>query len=69
MADKYPEGKMTQSDKGELQFKVVAYEGRVIMDWGRPVQWVGFRPFEARTVADALIRYAAEAENQVKDLK
>jgi hypothetical protein len=48
MADKYPEGKLTESDDGELEFKIAVFEERVIMDWGKPVQWIGLSPAGAR---------------------
>ncbi len=68
MADKYPEGKLTNSDDGELQFKIAVFEERVIMDWGKPVQWIGLRPAEARAIAASLIENAEEAEQQLKKL-
>jgi hypothetical protein len=67
MSNKYPEGKLTQSD-GELEFRITAVDGRVVMDWGQPVQWVGLTPSEARAIADALVRQAEEAERQIDDL-
>ena len=69
MPKKHPEGKLTQSDEGELEFKIAPFEGRVIMDWGKPVQWIGLAPSHARAIAAALIKNADEAEQQVKDLK
>jgi|RhiMetdeSRZDD1v2_1073273.scaffolds.fasta_scaffold195610_5 hypothetical protein len=38
------EGKLTQSDEGELEFKITPYKERVIMDWGKLVQWIGLTP-------------------------
>jgi hypothetical protein len=68
MPKRYPEGKLTQSDHGELEFRITAVDGRVVMDWGQPVQWVGLTPSEARAIADALVRQAEEAERQLDDL-
>jgi hypothetical protein len=68
MADKYneyPDGKIRPADKGELYFKVVAIEGRVIMDWGEAVKWIAMTPSNARTVAESLMRQAQEAEDQI----
>jgi hypothetical protein len=53
MSKKHSEGKLTQSDEGEFEFKIAPFEGPVIMDWGRPVQWIGLKPAEARGIADA----------------
>jgi hypothetical protein len=41
MARNHSEGKLTQSDEGELEFKITPYKGRVIMDWGKLAQWIG----------------------------
>jgi hypothetical protein len=68
MADKYPEGKLTENDEGELDFKIGVREGRVIMNWGKPVQWIGLRPVDARAMAASLIKNAEEAEQQLKTL-
>jgi hypothetical protein len=69
MAEKYPEGKITGSDEGELEFKIAVFEERVIMDWGKPVKWIGLRPAEARAIAASLIKNAEEAEQQLKESK
>jgi hypothetical protein len=69
MADKYPDGKLTESDEGELEFKIGVFEERVIMDWGKPVKWIALRPAEARTIAASLIKKAEAAEQQLKKLK
>jgi hypothetical protein len=69
MADKYPEGKLTESDEGELEFKIGVFEERVIMDWGKPVKWIGLRPAEARAIAASLIKNAEAAEQQLKKLE
>jgi hypothetical protein len=48
MSDNYPEGKLTESDEGEFEFRIAPVDGRVVMDWGRPVQWIGLPPATAR---------------------
>jgi hypothetical protein len=70
MADKYPDGKLSPTDQGELEFKLqLIGDGRIILDWGKPVQWIAFNPSEARAIAAGLNRKAAEAEEQLKALK
>jgi hypothetical protein len=44
VAREHSDGKLTQSDEGELEFKITPYKGRVIMDWGKLVQWIGLTP-------------------------
>lgn len=69
MADKYPQGKLTESDEGELEFSIAVHEGRVILNWGKPVQWIGVPPAKARAIAASLLRTAEEAEEQARKIK
>jgi hypothetical protein len=56
MWQEHSEGKLTQSDEGELEFKITLYKGRVIMDWGKLVQWIGLTPSMARATIGGEIR-------------
>jgi hypothetical protein len=69
MADQYPQGKLTESDEGELDFSIAVHEGRVILNWGKPVQWIGVAPSQARAIAASLLRRADEAEQQPRTMK
>jgi hypothetical protein len=39
------------------------------MDWGKPVQWIGLGPAEARAIAASLIKNAEEAEQRLNESK
>jgi len=39
------------------------------MDWGKPVQWIGLRPAEARAIAASLIKNPEEAEQRLNESK
>ena len=65
MADKYPQGKLTESDKGELEFSIAVHEGRVVLNWRKPVQWIGV-PAQARAIAASLLR-TAEGQNSRRE--
>ena len=54
----YPEGKLTKHDEGGIQFAVKNHDGKVIMDFGKPVHWVGMNPQDACDLAATLIRQA-----------
>lgn len=58
---KFPEGKLTPSDEGELQFGITNNNGQVIVNFGKPVAWLGMQPQQAVALADALMRHATEA--------
>ena len=56
----FPGGKLTASDKGQLGFKVghTNDKKKVILDFGRPVAWIGFTPVEAFSISKALRKHA-----------
>lgn len=61
----FPEGKLTQADEGEIKIGVTSYQGKVIIDFGSPVTWIGFTPELADQLAQSLLEKAAKArENQ-----
>lgn len=59
---RHPEGKITPQDEGELVFAITNTMGKVVLNFGKPVAWVGFRPRDARQLAELLLRHAAHAE-------
>jgi hypothetical protein len=58
----FPKGKMRPDDDGAIRIAVMNRGGKIVMDFGGPVAWIGFDPSEARAIAAALERNAAEAE-------
>lgn len=54
----HPEGKLTKSDEGAIQFAVGEKDGKVVMDFGTPVSWVGMSPQDAANLAGTLWRWA-----------
>jgi hypothetical protein len=60
----YPEGKLTASDEGALQFAVGERDGNVIIDFGKPVAWIAMPPEQAAKFASALVRHAREVARQ-----
>jgi hypothetical protein len=53
---KFPEGKLNEDDKGELQMRVGTdtKNKKVILDFGSPVTWLGLDPEGARDLAKLL---------------
>lgn len=58
----FPEGKLTPTDEGEIKLRVGSAKGKVIVDFGTKVLWVGMTAAEAREFGELMIRKAAEAE-------
>ncbi len=58
----YPEGNLVDGDEGEIRMGIAAYQGKVVLNFGKPVAWMGFDPNLARQLARSLIEKAAEVE-------
>ena len=56
----FPHGKITATDEGEIAFAVghLKSKGVVVIDFNKPVTWVGMRPEEAIQLAVALVTHA-----------
>jgi len=59
----FPEGKLAPEDKGSLTFTIGAKNGKVIIDFGAPVSWIGFTADQAFEIAMELAKIAAEAKS------
>lgn len=64
---RFPEGKLTPDDEGEFAYRVGHHHGKVVIDFGTPVAWVGFAPEEARALALFLTTHAVAAEKERAD--
>lgn len=57
----FPEGKLTPTDEGAVQFAIGDKDGKVVLDFGTPVAWVGMTPQQAADLAATLFKHAKEA--------
>lgn len=65
-APTYPEGKLREDDDGELAVKIGTNgEGKVAVDFGKPVVWFGMGPRETRELAKQLWAWADRAEGEL----
>lgn len=53
-----PEGQLTPEDKGELRLAVGRRDGNVVIDFGKPVAWLGLPPATALQLADSITSHA-----------
>lgn len=58
---KFPEGKVSKDDEGELSFAVGKDGGNVVVNFGAPVVWFSMPPHLARKFAASLIEFADKA--------
>ena len=62
----FPEGKLVPNDEGEIQFGVTTYEGKVVIEFGKSVHWLGMTPKQAQELAHSLWGHAYEILNEGK---
>lgn len=65
----YPLGKMNVDDEGALAFQVGTADGNVVIQFPKPVKWVGFPPHQAVELAQLLIRHASRISKEPIVLK
>lgn len=51
---KFPDGKLTDSDEGEIRVAIALAEDRVVMNFGKPIEWIGFTKDQAKQIAISL---------------
>lgn len=56
----YPAGRLVAQDEGGLMFGVTRFNGRVILDFGKPVQSIGFTRNDALELAKVLRAHAKQ---------
>jgi len=54
----HPEGKLSPDDEGGIQFRVGSENGKVVLDFGKPIQWVGMDAQQAADLASSLMKWA-----------
>lgn len=61
---RFPEGKLTKHDEGEIRFAVFRKDRKVIINFNSPAHWLGMNPNQAIDLGNALIRHARKARRQ-----
>jgi hypothetical protein len=57
----FPAGQLGPADEGAIQFGVTNSDGKVVLDFGSPVAWIGMGPQEAADLASAMLKHARAA--------
>lgn len=56
---KFPDGKLVNQDEGELRLAVASTEdGRVIIEFGKPIAWLGLTKKEAAQLGNLILKHA-----------
>lgn len=55
---KFPLGKLQESDEGELRLAVAHTPEKVVLNFGKPVAWIGFTADQADEIANLLHEHA-----------
>ena len=58
----FPEGKLTDHDEGGIVFALGVVKGKLILHFGKSVEWVGMNPTAARELANLLELRADQCE-------
>jgi hypothetical protein len=56
--NRFPRGKTTASDEGELKLAIYAKDGTIFIDFGKTTAWLGLDSDSARQMAELLIKHA-----------
>ena len=58
---RFPDGKISDNDEGEIAIGIAVYRGKVLFNFGKPVQGIGFTPEQAEQIGRDLLNKAREA--------
>lgn len=61
----FPQGRINRHDEGELRMAVSNDGALVRLDFGKPVEWLGLPPNEAKELAALLMQHAARCRNSL----
>lgn len=57
----FPEGKLNDVDEGEIQFGITIDKGKVVLNFGKEISWIGMNPDQARELGALLSHHAFKA--------
>lgn len=61
----FPDGKLSPNDEGALALIVGEENGRVVIRFPKPVQWIGFTADQAIDIAQSLITQARKCGSTI----
>lgn len=55
---RHPQGRLVQDDEGEIRLAVGHANGKVVVEFGKPIAWIGFTPEQALDLAQSIRAHA-----------
>jgi len=52
--EKYPDDKISKDDEGALEMAIFIKDGRLIIDFGKELSWIGFAKQDVKNLVDLL---------------
>lgn len=62
----FPEGRLADHDEGEIQIAVTHSQGKVVINFGSPVAFIGFTPEQADDIAYLILKHSVDAKAKRK---
>jgi hypothetical protein len=59
---RFPEGKLTKDDQGEIKIGITVKDDKIVIAFGKPVEWIGFTREQAIQIGETLINRARQTE-------
>jgi hypothetical protein len=57
---RFPDGKLNAQDQGEIKIGVTVSDEKVVLAFGKPVEWIGFTREQAIQIGQTLIDRARQ---------
>ena len=62
----FPDGKLNETDEGQIAIAIGIQQGKVIINFGKPIAWLGLPAEQSIEMGRVLIRRGREAINLTK---
>lgn len=61
---RHPQGKLVTDDEGEILIAVGNTDGKVVVEFGKPIAWIGFSPEQALDLAQSIRAHAMNIKDR-----
>jgi hypothetical protein len=64
--NQFPDGKLTPQDEGEIQLSMATVDDKIVLNFAKPIAWIGFTPDQAHNLGRLLIKRAKKLRPGLK---